>query len=58
MPAVAFEHVDIVFGGNRGGACAMLDAGGATPREVIAATDCVPGAVESTSPSSAARSAC
>ncbi len=47
MPAVAFEHVDIVFGANRDAAFALLDRG-ASREEVIAATDCVPGAVDIT----------
>jgi glycine betaine/proline transport system ATP-binding protein len=45
MPAVAFEHVDIVFGTNLAPAFALLDRG-ASREEVITATDCVPGAVD------------
>ena len=45
MPAVAFENVDIVFGTNLDAAFALLDRG-ASRDEVIAATDCVPGAVD------------
>jgi len=45
MPAVAFEKVDIVFGANLEPAFALLDRG-ARREEVIAATDCVPGAVD------------
>jgi len=44
MPAIAFDRVDILFGGNRAAALRMLDAG-ADRDAVIAATDCVPGAV-------------
>ncbi len=45
MPAVAFDHVDVLFGGRTAAALAMLDRG--APREaVIAATDCVPAAVD------------
>ena len=45
MPAVAFDHVDVLFGGRSAAALAMLDRG--VPREkVIAATDCVPAAVD------------
>jgi len=45
MPAVAFEKVDIVFGANLEPALAILDRG-ASREEVIAATNCVPGAVD------------
>jgi glycine betaine/proline transport system ATP-binding protein len=45
MAAVEFKNVDIVFGGNRQAALAMLDQG-ASRDEVIAATQAVPGAVD------------
>lgn len=45
MPAIAFDHVDILFGGDPAAALGLLDAG--RDREtVIAATDCVPGAID------------
>ena len=44
MPAVRFDHVDVLFGGNPAAAMRMLDAG-ASRADVIAATDCVPGAI-------------
>lgn len=47
MPAVAFEHVDIIFGTNPAPALALLDRG-ASREDVIARTDCVPGAVDIT----------
>ncbi len=45
MPAIAFENVDILFGGNRDAALRMLRAG-ADRTAVIAATECVPGAID------------
>ena len=44
MPAIRFDHVDILFGGNATAAMRMLDEG-AGREAVIAATDCVPGAI-------------
>jgi glycine betaine/proline transport system ATP-binding protein len=44
MPAVEFEKVDIVFGGDRKAAIALIDQG-ATRDEIISKTDAVPGAV-------------
>jgi glycine betaine/proline transport system ATP-binding protein len=44
MAAVEFRNVDIVFGGDRKAALAMIDAG-ATRDEIIARTNAVPGAV-------------
>jgi glycine betaine/proline transport system ATP-binding protein len=43
MPAVEFQHVDIVFGRKTGAAIAMIDAG-ATRDEILAQTGCVLGA--------------
>jgi glycine betaine/proline transport system ATP-binding protein len=45
MAAVEFKHVDIVFGGDRKAALAMIDRG-ATRDEIIARTHAVPGAVD------------
>ncbi len=45
MPVVEFSHVDIVFGGDRKAALAMLSQG-ATRDEVIARTKSVPGAID------------
>ncbi|MBN9011019.1 MAG: ATP-binding cassette domain-containing protein, partial [Rhizobiales bacterium] len=45
MAAVEFRNVDIVFGQALAGALAMLDRG-AGRDEVIAATQCVPGAID------------
>ena len=45
MPTVEFKDVDIVFGGNRQQALAMVDKG-ATRDEIIAATESVPGAMQ------------
>ena len=45
MPAVEFQHVDIVFGGDRKAALGLID-GGASRDEVIARTQAVPGAVD------------
>jgi glycine betaine/proline transport system ATP-binding protein len=43
MPAVEFQHVDIVFGRKLDAAIAMIDAGG-TRDEILASTGCVLGA--------------
>jgi glycine betaine/proline transport system ATP-binding protein len=43
MPAVEFQHVDIVFGRNTGAAISMIDAG-ASRDEILAQTGCVLGA--------------
>ena len=45
MPAIRFSHVDVLFGGNKATALGMLDAQ-ATREAVIAATDCVPAAID------------
>ena len=45
MPAVEFKNVDIVFGGDRKAALALLDQG-ATRDEIIAKTGAVPGAID------------
>ena len=45
MPTVEFCHVDIVFGGDRKAALALLDQG-LSRDEVIARTHAVPGAVD------------
>ena len=45
MPAVEFKDVDIVFGGDRNAALAMIDRG-ATRDQIIAATGAVPGAMK------------
>ena len=45
MPVVEFRNVDIVFGGDRKAALAMLSKG-ATRDEVIAKTKAVPGAID------------
>jgi glycine betaine/proline transport system ATP-binding protein len=44
MPAVRFDHVDVLFGSRGAEALALLDRG-ASAGEVIAATGCVPAAV-------------
>ena len=45
MPAVEFKDVDIVFGGDRKAALAMIDRGSSRD-EIIAATRSVPGAMK------------
>ena len=45
MPAVEFKDVDIVFGGDRKAALAMIDRG-ASRDEIITATEAVPGAMK------------
>ena len=45
MPAVAFEHVDIIFGTQTEAAIRLIEQG-AKREEIIAATECVPGAID------------
>ena len=45
MPAVAFENVDIIFGGDQKRALALIDEGASRDR-IIAETRAVPGAMK------------
>ena len=57
MPAVVFDHVDIVFGDSQAEALALIDRG-ATRDEILKATDVVLGAAGVDLAVDPARSAC